>query len=415
MTSKVSIILLSSYFFTFLLTNFGLTYDRFAVQFFYLGILNVLTFSFLFYNFSFKEIFDISINSKPIIFYSLFILFSSFSIFVANNKPEAIIVFCQYFTFFLALIFINFIRKKSNINFVNLLIVFCIISLTLESFRVFFTAFDHLVIDQKNFTRNNSLYRGFAANINISAFSMVIKTPAILYLLDKKIKTHYKLLLSILLFTTVSCLFIFLSRASFIAFVFILLSYFLIRLIREQKINIVSTVRILLICITSYVYMSSIMNNDSSNIISDRVTSIGINPDDQSISQRLRYYNHSLKMISKNFLTGIGIGNWKIESIKYEAPNMSGYRVPYHAHNDFLQVFAESGIFAFLSFILLIIYPVKRIVHVKRINKEYIILCLMMGVYIIDSIFNFPIARPISHTFFLFLLVALTSKDLKNE
>ena len=76
----------------------------------------------------------------------------------------------------------------------------------------------------------------------------------------------------------------------------------------------------------------------------------------------------------------------------------------------FLQVAAESGIFAFLSFILLIIYPVKRIVHVKRINKEYIILCLMMGVYMIDSIFNFPIARPISHIFFLFLLVALTSK-----
>ncbi|MEL1223679.1 MAG: O-antigen ligase family protein [Candidatus Neomarinimicrobiota bacterium] len=244
---------------------------------------------------------------------------------------------------------------------------------------------------------------------------MVIKTPAILYLLDKKIKTYYKLFLAVLLFTVVSCLFIFLSRASFIAFVFVLLSYFLFQLIREQKINIVSTIGILLICFTSYVFMSSIMNNDSSNIISDRVTSIGINSDDQSISQRLRYYNHSLKMISQNFLTGIGIGNWKIESIKYEASNMSGYRVPYHAHNDFLQVFSESGIFAFLSFMVLIIYPLKRVVSIQTVNKEYIILSIMMGVYIIDSIFNFPIARPISHIFFLFLLVALTSKDLKNE
>ena len=415
MTKRVSIFLLSSYFFVYLLTNFGLTYDRFAVQFFYLGILNLLTFSFLFYKFSLKEIFDFSINSKPIIFYSLFILFSGFSIFVANNKPEAIIVFCQYFTFFLAIIFINFISKKSNINFVNLLIIFCIVSLTLESFRVFFTAFDNLVIDQKNFIRNNSLYRGFAANINISAFSMVIKTPAIIYLLDKKIKTYHKLFLAILLFTVVSCLFILLSRASFIAFFFILFSYFLFQLIREQKINLISAIRILLICFASYVFMSSIMNNDSSNFINDRVTSIGINYDDQSINQRLRYYNHSLKMISENFLTGIGIGNWKIESIKYEASNMKGYRVPYHAHNDFLQIFSESGIFAFLSFILLIIYPVKRIVSIKTINKEYIILSIMMGVYIIDSIFNFPIARPISHIFFLFLLVALTSKDLKNE
>ena len=40
----------------------------------------------------------------------------------------------------------------------------------------------------------------------------------------------------------------------------------------------------------------------------------------------------------------IGIGNWKIETIRYDAKNLVGYRVPNHAHNDFLQVAAESGL-----------------------------------------------------------------------
>ena len=85
------------------------------------------------------------------------------------------------------------------------------------------------------------------------------------------------------------------------------------------------------------------INSADSNIINDRVSSINIDREDDSIDERLRFYSAAVKSISKNPILGIGIGNWKIETIRYDAKNLEGYRVPNHAHNDFLQVTAESG------------------------------------------------------------------------
>ena len=42
------------------------------------------------------------------------------------------------------------------------------------------------------------------------------------------------------------------------------------------------------------------------------------------------------------------IGNWKIISIKYDSENIQNYIIPYNAHNDFLEAFAETGIFGFI-------------------------------------------------------------------
>ena len=64
----------------------------------------------------------------------------------------------------------------------------------------------------------------------------------------------------------------------------------------------------------------------------------------------------------KNPIFGSGLGNWKIASIGEGKEHISGYTVPYHAHNDFIHVFTETGIpgglvyigiFATLSFIYL--------------------------------------------------------------
>ena len=62
-------------------------------------------------------------------------------------------------------------------------------------------------------------------------------------------------------------------------------------------------------------------------------------------------------MILENPVRGIGIGNLKLESIKTDSNNLKGYTVPYHSHNDFLQIGAETGIFGMIAFILLLIYP----------------------------------------------------------
>ena len=67
----------------------------------------------------------------------------------------------------------------------------------------------------------------------------------------------------------------------------------------------------------------------------------------------------------ENPFFGNGIGNWKIISVKYDAPFMKDYIVQYHAHNDFLQFLAETGIFGFIFylffFIQILFFSIKRV------------------------------------------------------
>ena len=47
--------------------------------------------------------------------------------------------------------------------------------------------------------------------------------------------------------------------------------------------------------------------------------------------------------IKSNPILGVGLGNWKLKSIEYDAKDIEGYVVPYHAHSDFIQLGAELG------------------------------------------------------------------------
>ena len=46
-------------------------------------------------------------------------------------------------------------------------------------------------------------------------------------------------------------------------------------------------------------------------------------------------------ILKENPVIASGLRNWKIESIDKGKEHISGYTVPYHAHNDFIHVFAE--------------------------------------------------------------------------
>jgi O-antigen ligase len=115
-------------------------------------------------------------------------------------------------------------------------------------------------------------------------------------------------------------------------------------------------------------------------------------------------------MILENPLMGIGIGNWKLESIKTDSNNLKGYTVPYHSHNDFLEIGAETGIFGMIAFILLLIYPL--IFFEKEINIKNLILLFSFIIYIFDSLINFPFARPANILIFL-LILAFSYKKIE--
>jgi len=410
-------IVIASYFFAYTVNNLNLTYDRYSPQFLYLSIINIISIGFILRKYSAKKFLNLFVKSNPILLYTAFIITSGVSIIVAENQIESIIVFSQYLTFFFTLLVVYVLSKELTTDFVKLLFSFCVISLVLESSYILSILFEKLYINGEEFTRSND-YRGFTANINITAFSLVIKSPVLLFFIFKSNKLLNKFLLLFLLTAVTSCLFILLSRASFIAFAFTLFLICLYAIINNMDKRLLKTSMIVFAILISYSFMNYALNTKDSSIISDRISSIQVDTEDQSINERLRFYKAALYSISKHPILGIGIGNWKIESIKYDSKYMGGYRIPFHAHNDFLQITAESGIISLLFFLSFLFYPffnfIKKKIY-KQNNFYYFTLLIMIVTYIIDSLLNFPISRPISHVFLIFIMVAFIGLFNNNE
>ncbi len=404
------ILTLGAYFFIYTLYNLNSSYDRVVPQLLVLSVLNLISFSYLILKYSISDLYNLLRKKNIILLYLGFIIVSGLSMLVANNKAESIITFSTYLTFFFSLISVFLIVKKQKLDIVNIFLTFCLCSLIIDSLSILSTLFQDIIIDGNTFSRSNT-YRGFTSNINITAFMLTMKSPVIIYFLFKHQKNKLKvLLLAIILLLIVISIFILLSRGAFIAFAistFLLIIYLFIKSSYSKFFIPIICIPIIIL---GYFISSSLINSKGTNIINDRVSSINIDRADESINERLRFYSAAVKSISKNPILGIGIGNWKIETIKYEAKNLEGYRVPNHAHNDFLQVAAESGFLAlifFLGFILnpFIFYLTNKLY--KEPNHVFYLLLTMMSVYIIDSMLNFPISRPVSHIFLVFMLVVV--------
>ena len=85
-----------------------------------------------------------------------------------------------------------------------------------------------------------------------------------------------------------------------------------------------------------------ITNSANKGTITETVGRIAFT--EESSNGRFQYWGDALDYVLKNPIFASGLGNWKIASISEGKEHISGYTVPYHAHNDFIHVFTETGI-----------------------------------------------------------------------
>ena len=407
--------LIVAIFFTSLIGQVQNAYDRVTPQVLYLSLINFASLTYIFYKISFKKIIDSIKNNKLFLSYAAYIIITGISIIVAENKSEAIITYFKYLTYFLTFFVLWVFSMFSKIDFKDLLFKLIMISTIILSSAVILSVYDSIILNGNDFIRSND-YRGFTANINITAFALVIQSPVTVYYLIQSNNRLVNLLCYIVLFLTISSLFFLLTRGAFLAFVLIMILLFTYMLVRNKKGNHRKIIISLAVFFVSYTLTNSIMSSDESNVVIDRVSTIKLNNEDESINQRLRFYKAAITSIKNNPVLGIGIGNWKFISIKYDSKEMTEYTVPYYVHNDFLQIGAEIGIIGMLLFVYFIFNPflslMKKIYYSKENLFEFIIF-LMLGVYIIDSLLNFPINRPISHI--MLIVLAIIYQKTQNE
>lgn len=334
--------------------------------------------------------------------YVSFLFFCLLSIFSAINYHESINYFSRILIVFVT--FIIFLILLNNISGNN--IIWLLVGLIfIESFSIF-NQFIKYFNPNIEFGRNSQLI-GVSANINIAGFSLAMLLP---FIIQKYLESKKRIKFILLLIISLSSFSILLtgSRGASLSLTLIIIFYIFKTLFQKssikQKIN-TSTI-ILIPFLISVISTEILFDSMSYSYRMNQIVERGSN-------SRLKYYADTLESIRENPLLGIGIGNWKFNSIDKGKRHIEGYIVPYHAHNDFLQILAEIGILGFLSYVFIFLFSFYKLKSINDLyNKPILFSCLIfLIIYIIDANLNFPIARPIMQIKLALVLAII----LRNE
>ena len=262
--------------------------------------------------------------------------------------------------------------------------------------------------------------KGTTGNKNIFAASTVVKIPFVIYCIHT-FKLWGRIVNIVILVLAALTIFIVNARASFLSIIFITLLYIIyciLGYVKDKKINqTLYRVSYVIIPILAAAFISQIVLTNVKNLqeakggygtVTDRLASAAsFNAEDNQV--RIRLWTHALDYTSKHPVMGCGYGNWKIASIPYQKAFINDLVVPVHAHNDYVEMFAELGVAGGLLYlglffsILLFTIKVYRSSAAEETKLMSLFSFLAFIGYAIDAFFNFPMERPVSQVFFAFI------------
>ena len=376
--------------------------DKIAPQWVGMTLLNLLSFAvFLYFRNSIKEKVSKVLTPYLSLFYVGIILWAGLSYFYAINSTEVLVNITRQVNVLLMFLSMGILlfNLKNKARFISWTLS---IILSIEVYAVLVEALE--MISTTGVISSGTL-KGVTANRNITAFSIAIKIPFVLYLIGILRKASVKFLLTSIIFLALLCLSMIQSRASFIAVGLITVGYSIWQIIiylkhTKSTKTLLSIVFIIVPLLLAITINQIVIASKGADALS-RAATISLSTNDGSVNQRLRYYEDVITHLTSNPILGTGLGNWKLKSIDYDSKDINGYVVPYHAHSDFIQLGAELGIIGFLLylgvFLWAVYYVFVFIAHSKSSLEEktfVFILLLALGVYSVDANLNFPIARP---------------------
>jgi len=353
----------------------------------------------------------------------LFILIATLSIFISDTYWVSLKDFINFLSYFLIYFFvINNIKTTDSFNFC-LIIFFISASLISLYLLLQYYGFDPFLYDIEQLTStlgNRNYVASYLALIFPIAFSFfLIKT--------KKIN---KILFELVLLINYTAIIICHTRAIWIAIIFslllfgYLLSHFKINkaLKNNKKWLIILFSLFLLITL---IYSTANPLNRSSITAAERAVST-FDMQGSSLRARLLIWQLTIDMIKDRPLFGSGLGTFPLYYLNYQAdflqknPNYFKFAGKAgEAHNEYLQLGAETGIIGLLVFILIIVIfyktNFKLIKKIKTINGKIIVIGLLSGVTVtlIHSIFSFPFHIPAVSTAFWFTIgLAMASESI---
>ena len=353
----------------------------------------------------------------PLILLFAFLLVSLLSIFYSVNKVTSIVSLIKILVVVVHLYLIYALRIYKIIS-INYILFICSAFLLIEIFYSLYPLYNEILPVRKYEYRFSQFLIGITGNRNITAASIVLKIPLVMLYLFRLNKKYLKYLLGALLIFAITNLFFLSSRAALLSLVLILTLYYshtLPEFIREKSFKFFLKRIFLLsvIIISSYVYFSyNIVENDRASIQS-RVSSISST--DESATQRLRFYRQAFEYFINNPVNPVGLGNWKLYSVKMDKDKINSYIVPYVVHNDFLEALVETsviGLILYSGFFLILIYMIYGL-YLKqkefKLKTEILLVGMALLCYLVDANLNFPLYRPIMQVNLLIVITLVLS------
>lgn len=407
------------YFAVHFLPDFG-AYDAMGSQWLYIVVVDILVIMLILarrneYQEASSQVFGNLFSKLYLAFFAL----AGVSIFTAINPTESLVCYVRLTATIVAFFNISILLYKRTDLFRIIGQILALILLVESSQAI--AQFLREVAD----TNINVVImglKGTTGNKNIFAASTVVKIPFVLYCIYYS-NVWGKILNSLILLLATLTLFFVNARASYVSLILIVTAYVIYCIWEGRKKKktedtlyhlgyiILPVIAALFI---SQVEISAVKNLQEQKggygTVTERLGSVvAFNAENNQV--RFRLWAHAIDYTLQKPILGCGYGNWKIASIPYQRTITTDLIVPVHAHNDFFEAFAEMGIpggVLYLSLFACILFFTAK-TFLGKASEEIKLISLISFLafigYSVDAFFNFPMERPISQIFFVFITV----------
>lgn len=388
--------------------------DVMGAQWLYVSIVDFFVIGYLFFN---KDQFKVAIDAvlilKFTIVYSFLVIWGLLSLIYSLNSIESLVCLARLMSTYLIFINLSILYYKKPLPALfNLVSIFVAVVLLFDALYVI-SGFSKNMVDM-NLDQNIVSLTGKNGNKNVMAASLLIKFPFLLFVMLHN-KVLGKVAGLIVLFLGIMALFILNTRSTYVglAIVFILFALAMYLLYKKDGIKQIGIklsyfiIPLIFAFLAANTMLSKAVDlqgfQGGYGTITKRAGDITVASEQNS---RIHLWKGAIDYAIKHPLLGAGYGNWKLASIPYEKEYTNDLFVPYHCHNDFIEMFADLGLaggVAFLALFVMMGLTVVRIwIKTKDTNQRIVSSIALMAIacYFVDAFFNFPVERTSMQTMF---------------
>ncbi len=329
-----------------------------------------------------------------------------FSAFLNGSGSESIYVLLKLFlSYVFAIILTQFVITEGYKSLLNSFLYFSLFLSAIYFYQFIANYSDIMSI--KNEWHRNKEFDAIAATMghkNLLSSIQFLMLPILVYILTIG-KRVFKILSGLSILLILITLFQTQTRAVLFALGIFSVSLFLLNKANLNKKYIVGfLISTLLVLGVGYATMKHTNRYDAFVVEINKTL-------DFTSSSRYKLYDSSLQLIVEYPIFGVGPGNWKIDVWEYGLyEGTLGKSFAQRPHNDFLWVFAEGGIFAGLSYIILFLILLRDsyYLHKNRKKEDGIFYSLLFSCFLgfgFISLVDFPMER-FSHNIIFFVLAS---------